>query len=53
MRQNISSEDMPEVRFLLAVNYYHLGDVAQAKKYMDWDSITTTEQKLEMIMAFE
>jgi len=49
---NIFNNNMPEVHFLLAVNYYNLGKVDLAKKYLDWNPQFTEEQKIEMIKSF-
>ncbi len=42
----------PLVRYLMAVNWYKLGDYEQAKQYYDWDKSLTEMQKKSMLEAF-
>ena len=52
INENIPKNDMSEVSFILAVNLYKLGEIDLAKKYLNWNSNLTEEQKIEMIRTF-
>ncbi|MBI2020476.1 tetratricopeptide repeat protein [Candidatus Daviesbacteria bacterium] len=42
----------PRVKLLLAINYYKLGNIEEAKKYFDWDSSLSEEEKLKILQEF-
>lgn len=45
-------ESNPAIRFILAVDYYKLGQTQLAKKYFDWDTNHTEVEKIDMINKF-
>ena len=43
---------IPQARFILAINLYKLGRIAEAEKYFDWDNNLTKEEKIKAIEEF-
>ncbi|KKS25804.1 MAG: hypothetical protein A2606_02745 [Candidatus Yanofskybacteria bacterium RIFOXYD1_FULL_42_10] len=41
-----------QVKFILAVNYFKKGDLAEAKKYFDWNSEKTESEKIKILREF-
>ena len=41
-----------QVRFILAVNYFKIGNLNEAKKYFDWNSDKTEAEKIKILKGF-
>lgn len=41
-----------QVRFILALNYFKMGNIAEAKKYFDWNPNKTEAEKIKILKAF-
>ena len=44
--------DQEDVRFLLAVNYWKLGNSTEAKKYFDWAGNLSEQEQIRLIESF-
>lgn len=44
--------DNPVIRFVIAVNYFKLGRLEEAERYMDWDTETMREEKVQLMKEF-
>lgn len=52
IKRYIQDESIPEIRYLLAVNYYRLGNIDKAKQYFDWNPNMSFGQKIAAINVF-
>jgi Tfp pilus assembly protein PilF len=43
---------IPQVRFVLAIDHFKLGNLQEAKQYFDWDATTSEAAKLKMLEDF-
>jgi type IV pilus assembly protein PilF len=43
---------IPQVRFVLAIDHFKLGNLQEAKQYFDWDATTSEAAKLKMLKDF-
>lgn len=48
----IGTENITEVRFVMAVNYYRLGDMEKAKSYFDWVTNVSESEKIRMVSEY-
>lgn len=52
IKRYIQDESIPEIRYLLAVNYYRSGNIDKAKQYFDWNPNMSFDQKIAAIKVF-
>jgi tetratricopeptide (TPR) repeat protein len=41
-----------QVRFILAINYFKMGNLAEARKYFDWNPGKTEAEKIKILRSF-
>ncbi|MEK7154178.1 MAG: tetratricopeptide repeat protein [Patescibacteria group bacterium] len=44
--------DNSQVRFILAINYFKMGNLAEARKYFDWNPGKTDAEKIKILRSF-
>lgn len=44
--------DNSQVRFIMALNYFKMGNIVEAKKYFDWTSGKTEAEKIKILQQF-
>jgi len=44
--------DKAQFKFIMALNYFKMGNLAEAKKYFDWNPEKTEAEKIKMLHNF-